>query len=298
MELPGLTELNAFIAVAANSNFRAAARKLDVSASALSHAVASLESRLGVRLFNRTTRSVALTIAGEEFLARVHPALREISDAVGDLHAQRDKPKGLIRINASELAGEQLIAHVLPKVQPLLPDVEIEVCVDDRLVDIVAGGFDAGVRLTDMIPRDMIMVRIGSEQRHIVVASPDYLRAHGTPQSPADLKDHLAIRHRLPGGGVTRWEFERHGETVNVDVRGPLTFDNYRLGLRAAVLGGGLAYVNEWAAREYVADGRLKVLLEDWCPAYPGLGLYYPSRRNLPGAFRAFVALLRAHDRD
>ena len=293
MLTPGFSELNAAAAIAARKSFRAAANDLGISASALSHAVASLESRLGVRLFNRTTRSVSLTPAGEQFLTRVKPAMSEIADAMHEVNEQRSTPAGLIRINTSEGAGEQILAPIVTEFLRRYGDVQLELVTEAGLVDIVADGFDAGVRLAEMVPRDMISIPIGKTQRHVVVGAPSYFTTRTQPRSPSDLKEHVCVRYRLPGGSIYRWEFEKRGQILNVDITGPLTLDSDRLILRAALEGAGLAYVNEWSARKALAEGRLVQMLSDWTPSYPGLCLYYPSHRHLAAAMRAFTDMIR-----
>jgi DNA-binding transcriptional LysR family regulator len=294
MLTPGFSELNAAAAIAARKSFRAAANDLGISASALSHAVASLESRLGVRLFNRTTRSVSLTPAGEQFLTRVKPAMREIADAMHEVNEQRSTPAGLIRINTSEGAGEQILAPIVTEfLRRYGDDVQLELVTEAGLVDIVADGFDAGVRLAEMVPRDMISIPIGKTQRHVVVGAPSYFTTRTRPRSPSDLKEHVCVRYRLPGGSIYRWEFEKRGQILSVDITGPLTLDSDRLVLRAALEGAGLAYVSEWSARKALAEGRLIQVLSDWTPPYPGLCLYYPSHRHLAAAMRAFTDVIR-----
>jgi len=294
MLTPGFSELNAAAAIAARKNFRAAANDLGVSASALSHAVASLEARLGVRLFNRTTRSVSLTPAGEQFLRRVKPAMSEIADAMHEVNEQRSTPAGLIRINTSEVAGAQILAPIVTEFLRRYGDnVQLELVTEAGLVDIVADGFDAGVRLAEMVPRDMISIPIGRTQRHVVVGAPSYFTTRTLPRSPSDLKEHVCVRYRLPGGSIYRWEFEKRRQILSVDIAGPLTLDSDRLVLRAALEGAGLAYVSEWSARKALAEGRLVQALSDWTPPYPGLCLYYPSHRHLAAAMRAFTDMIR-----
>lgn len=295
MLTPGLSELNAVAAVATQRSFRAAARDLGVSASALSHAVAGLEGRLGVRLFHRTTRSVSLTAAGQQFLSRITPAMREIADAMAEANDQSGRPAGLLRISTSEGAGEQILEPVVLRFLRNHPQMRVEVVTDGKLVDIVADGFDAGVRLREMVPQDMIAVPFGTDQRHVVVASPEYLEGRSPPTSPGDLKDHVCVRYRLPGGSLYRWEFERHGEALSVEVDGPLTLTSDRLILRAALAGAGLAYVSAWNAQEPLADGRLIQVLDAWTPSYAGLCFYYPQSRHMAAGMRAFVDLVR-HD--
>jgi DNA-binding transcriptional LysR family regulator len=293
MLTPGFSELNAAAAIAARKSFRAAANDLGISPSALSHAVASLESRLGVRLFNRTTRSVSLTAAGEQFLTRVKPAMSEIADAMHEVNEQRSTPAGVIRINTSEGAGEQILAPIVTEFLRRYGVVQLEIVTEAGLVDIVADGFDAGVRLAEMVPRDMISIPIGKTQRHVVVAAPSYFTKRTQPRSPSDLKEHDCVRYRLSGGSIYRWEFEKRRQILSVDVTGPLTLDSDRLVLRAALEGAGLAYVNEWSARKALAEGRLIQVLSDWTPPYPGLCLYYPSHRHLAAAMRAFTDVIR-----
>jgi len=290
---PGFSELNAAAAIAARKSFRAAASDLGVSASALSHAVSALEARLGVRLFNRTTRSVSLTPAGEQFLAKIKPAMREIVDAMHEVNEQRSRPAGLIRINTSEGAGEQILAPIVTEFLRRHHDVQVEIITESRAVDIVADGFDAGIRLAEMVPRDMVSIPLGKTQRHLVVGAPAYFANRPQPRSPADLKKHLCIRYRLPGGSIYRWEFEKRGQPLSVDIAGQLTLDSDRLILRAALSGAGLAYVNEWSAREGLSSGRLVQVLGEWTPPYPGLCLYYPSHRHIAAAMRAFTEMIR-----
>jgi DNA-binding transcriptional LysR family regulator len=289
----GITELSAFIAIAEQRSFRAAARTLEVSPSALSHSMRGLEARLGVRLFNRTTRSVALTEAGEQLLNRVRPAIAELDSAVADLMAARDQPSGSIRISASESGAAQLIRHVLPGFIADYPEIHVEIVADGRLVDIVAEGFDAGVRLLESIPLDMIAVRFGTEMRMIAVAAPGYLATRRPPKAPHDLNEHRCIRFRFASGAIYRWDLERRGKSVNVDVPGPVTLGNTNLSIEAAVAGIGIAWVPEDQVAELLAAGRLVHLLKDWSPCFPGLCLYYPANRHPPPALRLFAKAVR-----
>src|SRR6202162_4536848 len=293
MLTPGFSELNAVAAIAARKSFRAAANDLGISASALSHSVASLESRLGVRLFNRTTLSASPPPPGEKFWPRVNPAMREIADAMHEVNEQRSTPAGLIRINTSEGAGEQILAPIVTEFLRRYGDVQLELVTEAGLVDIVADGFDAGVQLAEMVPRDMISIPIGKTQRHVVVGAPSYFTTRTQPRSPSDLKEHACVRYRLPSGSIYRWEFEKRKQILSVDITGPLTLDNDRLVLRAALEGAGLAYVSEWNARKALAEGRLIQVLSDWTPPYPGLCLYYPSHRHFAAAMRAFTDMIR-----
>jgi DNA-binding transcriptional LysR family regulator len=293
MPRTGLVELNAVVAVATHRSFRAAARELGMSPSALSHAIAALEERMGVRLFNRTTRSVSLTEAGEQFLTKVRPALREISEAMDVANAFRDTPAGTLRINASEGAARQVLAPIVIEFVRRYPQMQVDLVTQGRLVDIVAEGFDAGIRLTEAVPQDMIAIPCGPDQRFAVVGAPMYFDNHARPGTPGDLVAHECIRGRLPSGALLRWEFEKRGEQVVVDVKGSLILDHYQLWIEAALKGVGLAYINEWSVSEEIASGRLVRVLEDWTPPFPGLSLYYPGHRHVPAGLRAFVALIR-----
>lgn len=294
----GLSELNAFVAVATHRSFRAAATELGVSASALSHAVSALERRLGVRLFNRTTRSVAPTAAGARFLARVQPALGEIAQAMDAVNDFRDTPTGVIRITAAENAARQILTPLILPFLERYPDMHVDLVTEGRFVDIVADGFDAGVRLAEAVPQDMVAIPFGPDIRFAVVGSPAYFAGRTVPRSPADLADHRCIRSRLPSGAVFRWEFEKHGESVTVDVQGPLKLNQHTLMIEAALAGVGLAWVNEWNARDAIASGQLVRVLEDWTPPYPGLCLFYPRNRHAPAGLRAFVDFVREHVAD
>ncbi|GGH31785.1 LysR family transcriptional regulator [Alsobacter metallidurans] len=293
MMTTGLTELEAVQAVARHRNFRSAATQIGISRSALSHMVAALESRLGARLFHRTTRSVTLTEAGERFVADTAPALRDIREAIGRLTDHQAEPSGTLRINASSGAARQIMAPIILEYVRRHPRVIIDIVTEGKLVDIVLEGFDLGVRLAETVPRDMIAVPLGPSQRFAVVGSPDYFATYPTPLTPSDLAAHRCIRSRLPGGGIYRWEFERRGEFLELDGTGPLLLDDPLLMLEAARAGVGLAYLTEWNVADDLAAGRLVRVLEDWTPPFPGLCLYYPGRRHLAAHHRAFVDLVR-----
>jgi DNA-binding transcriptional LysR family regulator len=293
----GLTEYEAVAAVARLGSFRAAATELGMSSSALSHAVAALEVRLGVRLFNRTTRSVSPTDAGEQFIARIAPALADISGAIERINSHRDTPTGTLRINTSAGAARMILTPIVFDYLRRYPDMNVTLVTEGRLVDIVGQGFDAGIRIAESVPQDMIAVPIGGEIRMMVVASPDYIERHGRPQVPADLHQHQCIRARMATGAIWRWEFEKHGEAVEIDVNGALTLDEMTLMLEAALAGVGVAYLNQWSVREHIIAGRLIPVLEDWCPPYPGLCLYYPGRRHVPAGLRALIDLIREKNR-
>jgi DNA-binding transcriptional LysR family regulator len=288
-----LTELSAVLAVARHRSFRLAAAELGLAPSTLSHTVRAIEQRLGVRLFNRTTRSVSLTEASERLVARLAPALVEVDLALEEVAAFRGDAVGTVRINAPEVAVDLLLAHVVPVALARHPALSIDLVAEGRLVDIVAEGFDAGVRLGEAVPQDMVAVRFGGDERFVTVASPAYLDAHGTPSVPEDLRSHSCIRHRFASGRIYRWEFEHRGQDVVVDVPGRLTLDRIGAMVDAAAAGLGLAYVPRRAAASAIEQGALRIVLDDWCPAIPGLFLYYPGHRHPPPALRAFIDVLR-----
>lgn len=283
------TALSPFLAIATHRSFRKASVELGVSPSALSHSLNSIEERLGVRLVNRTTRSVALTEAGERLFARIRPAFRDISDALEDLNAFRGQPMGTLRINAARPSSQLALLPLVHRFLRSYPDVRVEVRVDDALTDIVSAGFDAGVRFGESIAADMHAVPLGPRQRSAVVASPEYFERHAVPKTPQDLSALPCIRYRFLSGVLYRWEFEQAGEEVMIEVDGPLTLSDQGLMVDAALDGVGLAYVFEGQVSALLSQGRLVRVLEDWCPPYPGFFLYYPSRRQLPATLRAFV---------
>lgn len=289
-----LGDLLALLAVARESSFTRAAAKLGTSQSALSHAVRRLEDRLGVRLLTRTTRKVSLTEAGERLLETVAPAFDDISAGLARLTDMRDKPAGTVRITAPEHAASTLI---WPALAPLLldyPDLQLELHTDNRLVDIVAERFDAGVRLSETVARDMIAMRIGPDLRMAAVASPAYFRGRARPRTPHELSDHLCINIRQPtSGGLYAWEFERGGQELRIRVGGQLTFSGAGLIVEAAKAGHGIAYVMEDRVMAAIEEGSLIRVLEDWCEPFPGYHLYYPSRRQPSQAFSIVLEALR-----
>ncbi|MFE1597920.1 LysR family transcriptional regulator [Methylobacterium sp. ID0610] len=288
-----LPDLMAFAGVARHRSFRRAAAELGVSPSALSHVVRDLEARMGVRLLNRTTRSVAPTEAGTALLDRVVPAFDEIARAMTEVALSEGRLAGTLRLNAPRSACRLVLAPVVARFLALHPGVRMEIVCDDALADIVGQGFDAGVRFGERVPRDMIAVPLGGPQRFAVVAAPAYLAARGVPELPQDLSRHACLRQRFPGGAVMRWEFERDGHAEAIDVDGPLILNEQEVLLQAALDGLGLALVFEGYAAPALADGRLARVLEPWCPPFPGFLLYHPSRRQPPAPLRAFLALLR-----
>jgi len=288
-----LNELAAFAAVARLRSFRKAALERGVSASALSHALRALEERLGVRLLNRTTRSVTPTEAGQLLLARLAPAMREIDDALLDLSALQDVPAGKLRLNVPRPAARLLLAPMLASFVARYPRVQVEVVTDDGMIDIVRDGFDAGIRFGEQVAADMIAVPVGAPQPFVVVGAPAYLAAYGAPSTPRALLNHACIGRRFPSGRQYAWEFEPAGEAVSIAVGGPLVFDDDELMLRAARDGAGLAYVYEADARADIAAGRLVCVLENCLPPPSRYFLYYPGRRQMPAVLRALVDMLR-----
>lgn len=288
-----LNDLHAFAAVARTRHFRRAATELGVSPSALSHALRALETRLDVRLLHRTTRSVAPTEAGERLLARLAPALRDIAEALDAINDYRDSPTGTLRINAPRAACEWVLAPLVARFLQRHPGMRVELVGDDSLVDIVANGFDAGVRFGESLQQDMVAVPVGPPQRFIVVAAPGYLAQRGTPGDPRELHAHACIRVRFPTGKFYHWEFIRADERLEIDVDGPLAVGDMRLMVAAAEQGLGLAYVYAQYAQPALAAGRLVSVLDEWRPPEPGFFLYYPSHRQVPAGLRAFIDLAR-----
>jgi DNA-binding transcriptional LysR family regulator len=297
MQKPGLAAMNAFVAVAEHASFAKAARQLGVSRSTLSTTVRGLEDRLGVRLLNRTTRSVALTEAGERFLAGLRPALDSFEAAVEAINLFRDKPTGHLRLTMPRPASKQVIEPIVTKFLAAHPGVTLEVVTDSALTDIVRDRFDAGIRPGHRLEQDMIAVRIGDDARPMVVASPEYLARHPRPQVPADLHDHNCLRQRFASGVVSRWSFEKRGKSVEVAVTGSLISSESDLAIRAALGGLGIARVPASYVESHIASKRLFPLLEDWAPRSVGFFLYYPSRRQMPAALQAFIDVLKARAR-
>jgi DNA-binding transcriptional LysR family regulator len=297
MNRSGLIELEAVMAVAKRGGFRAAARDLGMSSSALSHAIGGLETRLGVRLFDRTTRSVALSAAGEQFVVQISPALAQIHAAFEDVDQHRDHPSGTLRLNTSLGAGRMILSPLILEYLRRYPEMKVELVTDDRLMDLVEEGFDAGFRLQENLPADMIAVPFSHAIRSIVVGSPAYFEGRKRPRVPADLLHHVGIRMRMASGAIYRWEFEKRGESVDIDVPGALTLDDMGLMHEAVLAGAGLLLINEETVVDDIAAGRLIHVLDDWTPAYPGLSLYYPGRRHGPAKLRAFIDLVREQAR-
>lgn len=294
MALEGYSDLLAFIAVTRERSFTRAAAQLGVSQSALSHTIRALEARLGVRLLTRTTRSVAPTEAGEQLFNKLAPRFEEIEADLAEVFELRDSPRGTLRISATDYAANAVLWPRLATFMPRYPDINIEIITDYGLTDIVAERFDIGVRLGDQVAQDMIAVRIAADLRMAMVASPAYLEAHPAPQAPDELARHNCINLRLPThGGCYPWELARGEEALQVRVQGQLTFNGTYQMLAAALDGCGVAYLPEDLALEHVMAGRLCWVLQDWFPTFPGLHIYYPSRRQSSRALSLVVDALR-----
>ena len=294
MKREDLYDLAAFAVVAEQGSFTRAAAELGMSQSALSHAMKALEERLGVRLLSRTTRSVSTTEAGETLLRSLRPALEDISSGVDAVGALRGKPSGTVRITATKHAVSTIVMPVLPRFLASHPDIRVDMIVDDNLTDIVAERFDAGIRFGDIVEKDMIAVRIGPDIRMAVVGAPSYFADHQVPRTPRELAGHHCINYRhVRSGGLYAWDFEESGRPFEVRVEGRLVFNNADLIREAALAGQGVAYVYEDEAMADIDGGRLKRILDRWCPTFPGYYLYHPSRRQTPPALAALIGALR-----
>ncbi|MBY0619925.1 LysR family transcriptional regulator [Sphingomonas ursincola] len=293
MSRQGLIEFDAVLAIARRGSFRAAALELGVSTTSLSNLISALERRLGVRLFNRTTRSVSLTDAGRNFVDQVAPAVATLHDAMLAASAQQESPSGTIRINAFPTAAREILALLLLPFLRRYPQVHVDLVTEGRIGDIVAEGFDLGLRSAELVPSDMIAIPVGPPRRFAVVASPAYLEAHGMPETPPDLMRHRCLRIRLPNGALHRWQFERDGQPFQIDVEGPITLDEASLARIAVLENMGIGYFMESDVREDLEAGRMVRLLADWTPPLARLCLYYPNRRNASAAFRALIEMAR-----
>lgn len=286
--------LEAVLAIARTKSFRGAAVELGMSTTAISTTIGGLERNLGVRLFNRTTRSVSLTDAGQNFVAQVAPALRDIRDAMDGARSQQDTPSGVLRINAFATGAREVMAPLIVKYLRAYPQVHIDLVTEGKLVDVVAHGFDFGIRRADLVPSDMIAVTLGRPRRYAVVASPKYLEAHGRPRVPADLLQHACIRVRLPNGALYQWELEKDGKRAGIDVTGRLTLDEASLSRIAVLEHLGLGFFMESDVRDDIEAGRLVRVLTGWTPPLAPLALYFSGRKNPSAAFRLFVEMARA----
>lgn len=289
-----LNILGAFLIAAEERSFTKAAKRLRVSPSAVSHAIRGLEESLGVRLLSRTTRNVSPTEAGQDLLVRLRPAFTDIEDALDKLSGLRGKPVGRVRLVTPRLAAMTVLAPLLKKFAHDYPDVVLDVTTDESPMDIVAGGYDAGIHFGEYIQKDMIAVRVSGDQRAAIVGSPAYFKSRPRPKTPRELPNHRCINYRHGARGeVYRWEFEKGKKSLSVAVNGPLIVDDVELLLRAALDGLGLAFMSEELAAHHLTKGTLVRSLEDWCQPFPGFFLYYPSRRQQPAALTALIATLK-----
>ncbi|MHA3790084.1 LysR family transcriptional regulator [Sphingomonas sp. YL-JM2C] len=282
-----------FLAIARHSSFRRAALEMGVTTSALSHAITALEERRGVRLLNRTTRSVTLTAAGEELRASIEGPLEAVGDAAENLNRYRDAPTGRVRINILEDAVPLLLDPVMPVFIERYPDVEVDISVSNRLIDVIGHGFDAGIRYGGTVPEDMIAQRLSPDLRWVAAASPAYLERFGTPTTPHDLREHRCIRIRLGNDQLYQWEFERDGETVAIATPGPLTVDESHAAIGFGLNGVGIIYGAEPVLGPYLRTGALKVVLGHWASIGSGFHVYYSGRRQVPTALRLLIDLIR-----
>lgn len=288
-----LNALAAFLAVAEERSFTRASRRLGVSPSALSHAVRGLEEQIGVRLLARTTRSVAPTEAGEQLMSRLQPALGDVRDALEHIVGLRDRPAGRVRLVVSPMAAALVLAPQIGAFADAFPDVVLDITTEADRVDLVAGGFDAGIQLGEYVERDMVAVRVSPDHRAAIVGSPRYFETRPRPTSPRDLPRHRCINFRRGSLGLYRWEFDKGGQSLSVAVTGSVVVDSADLLVRAALDGAGLAFGFEAHVAPYLASGELIRVLDDWCPPFAGYFLYYPSRRQQPAALSALIARLR-----
>jgi DNA-binding transcriptional LysR family regulator len=287
-----LGDLAAFAIVAEERSFTRAATRLGISQSALSHSMRGLEKRLGLQLLARTTRSVSPTAAGTALLQDLAPALERIERSLAEARKQRETPAGRIRLVLSRTASHMVLLPKLAQFTRTYPEIVLEVTSSNDPVDLVAGGYDAGVQIGEFIQRDMIAVRVSKDLRLAVVGSPEYFKSHKIPRTPRDLKDHACIGFRF-SSGIYRWEFEKGRKALTVNPQGPATFDDPDLVIRAVLNGVGIGTTMEESLAEMIAKGRLVEVLRDWCPTFPGYFLYYPSRRNQPAALAALINTLR-----
>jgi DNA-binding transcriptional LysR family regulator len=288
-----LNDLTYFLAIARHRSFRRAGLELGLSTSALSHALKGLETRLGIRLLNRTSRSVTLTAAGEQLQREIAEPFDTIAGAVEALNRLRDTPAGRIRLNVPSDAASLLVGPVLPAFVDRYPDVEVCLAVSNRLIDVVEGGFDAGVRYGGSVPEDMVAQRLSADIRWVVAGAPSYLERFGEPRRPEDLRRHRCLRFRLGDDSLYRWEFDRGGEALAVDVGGSLTLDDSRSMVTLLLAGAGLMYAPEPLVAPLAASGQVRLVLEDWCSPGPGFFVYYSSRHQLPTGLRLLIEMIR-----
>jgi len=288
-------ELAAFMAVASERSFRRAAQRLGLSPSALSHTIRALETRLGARLLNRTTRSVAPTEAGQQLFARLQPVLGEMDAAVREVGAHQDTPRGTVRVNLPRIAAQWVVGPILADFLAAYPGVRVDLVVDDSITDVVAGGFDAGIRSGELVQQDMVAIRLTPDLRMAVVAAPAYLARHPAPQAPLRLREHACLTYRWrESGTLQRWRFSGPAGASEVAVDSVFTANDTNLLLDAALRGAGLAYLLDGLVAPYLQRGELVRVLEPWCPPFAGFYLYYPNRTHMPAALRAFVDVLKS----
>lgn len=300
MSLDHASALRAFRLIARHGSFTRAAAELQVTASALSQTLRQLEDHVGVRLLHRTTRRVGLTEAGHAFLERISPALNEIDEAIDALRQHGDRPAGTLRIAVPQMVLDQLIAPCIAPFMRAWPEVKLDIQVENRLTDLIAEGFDAGIRLGERLARDMVAIPLGGPQRAVVVGSSAYLAARGRPKHPRDLATHDCVRFRFSSNAIYRWEFAHpsgasKGQWFELDVDGPITTNDPSMAIRAAIDGLALTHMVEPSVRSALAEGRLESVLDDWLPPFDGFYLYYPSRLQVPPKLRAFIEHLRQH---
>jgi len=288
-----LADFSYFLVVAKHRSFRLAGLELGISASAVSHALRGLESRTGVRLLNRTNRSVTLTTAGEELRDALSIPFEAIGDAADVLNRFRDSPSGHIRLNVLAGAAGTILAQVLPIFFERYPDVLVDVSVTNRMIDVIGQGFDAGIRFGGTVPEDMIVQRLSPDVRWMVAGAPSYFERFGEPEHPNDLDEHRCIQIRVGDGSLYRWEFEKDDEELAVSVPGPIILDDGATAMKLALRGAGLVYMNEWDVRDHVSTGALKTTLNDWSPRGEGYFIYYSSRRQVPNGVRLLIDLIR-----
>lgn len=292
MHRTGMTELEAVLAVARRRSFRGAAQALGMSTTAVSSAVAGLEARLKVRLFNRSTRSVALTDAGQRYVERIAPALAEIQSAGEEAGTGPDVPSGTLRINAPQGAATLLLEPLFLAYAQRYPGIRIDIVSESRMIDIVADGFDAGIRLAESVPQDMIAVPLSRDLRMLVVATPDYLDRHGIPMHPRDLLQHQSIGMHMSHGGIYRWELEKSGQKLQMDLPVRFALNELSAIKQSVLLGLGVGFLSEWLIEEELTTGALVPLLVPWCPSFGGLRLYYSGHRFVPARLRALIGLI------
>lgn len=293
MHRTGMTELEVILAVARRHSFRGAAQELGMSTTAVSGAVAGLEARLKVRLFNRSTRSVALTDAGRRYVERIAPALAEIHSAGEEAGSGPDTPSGTLRINAPQGAASLLLEPLFGPYAQRYPEVRIDLVSESRMIDIVAEGFDAGIRLAESVPQDMIAVPLSRDLRMLVVATPEYLERHGTPGHPRDLLKHQSIGMNMSHGGIYRWELEKNGRKLQMDLPVRMALNELAAIKQAVLLGLGIGFISEWLIAEELQAGALVPVLVPWCLPFGGLRLYYPGRCFVPARLRALIELVK-----